>query len=105
MRTAKPKGSKSSTKPTQKPKKVGKPEIPQEVLKEFVGRVPYLMQITAGHIYNNRFRVNVWTEQYFDGNVVPEIKIAKSYFVHYHEGVISDETIQPKPKKRGFFDD
>ena len=105
MRTTKPKGNKSSTEPTQKPKKAGKPEIPQEVLKEFVGRVPYLMQINASHIHNNRFRINAWTEQHFDGSVVSTIKIAKSYFVHYHEGIIIDETIQPKPKKRGFFDD
>ena len=103
MRTAKPKGSKSSTKHPKKPKNVDKPEIPQEVLKEFVGRIPHLMQITATHIYNNRFRVNAWTEQYFDDRVVPKIKIEKSFFVHYHEGIIIDETIQPKPQEKGLF--
>ena len=105
MRTTKPKGNKGSTEPTQKQKKAGKPEIPQEVLKEFIGKVQYLMQITASYIHNDRFRINVWTEEHPDGSVVSTIKIAKSYFVHYHKGIIIDETIQPKPKKRGFFDD
>ena len=105
MRTAKPRTDKSSIKPKRKPKSELKLEIPQEVLKEFVGRVPHLMQITASHIYNNRFRVNVWTEQYFNNSIVPTIKIEKSFFVHYHEGIIIDETTKPKPKKKGIFDD
>ncbi len=103
MRTAKPTSNKTMTKHTKKPKAEIKSEIPQEVLKEFVGRVPYLMQITATHIYNNRFRINVWTEKYHDNKVVPTIRIAESYFVHYHEGVIIDETIQPKPQEKGLF--
>ena len=101
MRTAKPKSKKSVPNPTKKPILEKKPEIPQRVLKKFVGSVPYLMQITATHVYNNRFRVNVWTEQYFDDKVVPKIKIEKSFFVHYHDGIIIDETIQPKPQENG----
>ena len=103
MRTAKPKSKKSTSKHAKKPIPEKKPEIPQEVLEEFVGSVPYLMQITATHIYNNRFRVNAWTEQYFDDRVVPKINIEKSFFVHYHEGIIIDETIQPKPQEKGLF--
>jgi hypothetical protein len=79
------------------------PQIPLETLKEFVGDVKNLKMITARHIYDNRFRVNVWIEEFKDENMFRSPNIAKSYFVHYHEGTILDETIQPEPQKEKIF--
>ena len=96
-------------KPKQKPKQkqlpktklaeTKPPTIPLETLKEFVGDVKNLKTITARHICEHRFRVNVWIEEFKDENIFRSPSIAKSYFVHYHEGTIFDETIQPQQEK------
>lgn len=79
------------------------PQIPLETLKEFVGDVQNLQKITARHIHESRFRVNVWIEELKDEHMFRSLSIAKSYFVHYHEGTIFDETIQPDPQKDKIF--
>jgi len=89
-------------------KKVMKPKqeitIPDDKLKEFVGEVKNLFQIDAHRLWDNRFRINAWTETYSEeNNVVPAYNIVKSFFVHYHKGVIIDKTIQPKPKEEKIF--
>ena len=104
MRTISPK-VKPSKKESDKTKKQNVSEIPQNVLHDFVGRVPYLTQITACHLFDGHFRINAWTEEFLENRVVPEVHIAKSYFVYYDGKTITDKTIQPKVKKKGFFDD
>jgi len=80
-----------------------KTEIPMNKLKEFVGPVDNLLQISAVHLWDNRFRINVWTSKYKENALSPTIKIDKSFFVHYNNGIIIDQTIQPKPKEERIF--
>ena len=78
--------------------------IPDDKLKAFVGEIKNVFQIDAHHLWDNRFRINAWTETYSDeNNVVPSYNIVKSFFVYYREGVIIDKTIQPKPKEEKIF--
>ena len=97
-----------TSKKLDKDKKVVKPKeeltIPDDKLKEFVWHVKNLFQIDANKLWENRFRINVWTETYSEeNNVVPAYNIVKSFFVHYHNGIIIDKTIQPKPKEEKIF--
>ena len=78
-------------------------EIDPKTLKEFVGYVDNLWFIESKLLYNNRFRINVWTETYKEGYYCAFHKIEKSYFVHYVDGTIIDKTIAPKPKKERLF--
>jgi len=67
--------------------------IPLDKLEAFVGHVPYLLKITQKHLWNGRFRVNVWVERWLEGHDHPANWIEKSYFVHYHGDEIIDKTI------------
>ena len=85
------------------PKQEKHKEIDQEVLKKFVGKVENLWKIEAKHLYYNRYRINVWTEVYEEGQFSSFQKIEKSYFVHYKDEKIIDKTIPQKPKQERFF--
>lgn len=82
------------------PEKVSpiKETIPDDQLREFVGKVPNLLKIDSCHIHADKFRVNVWTEEFKDERVVPTFSIVKSYYVKYEDGCIYDETIPPAVK-------
>ncbi len=86
-----------------------KPEIPQDAVKEFVeNKIPSKDKCKIGtikctNLWDNRFRINVWMEEHEEGRMVPKIWIGYSYFVHYHDGLIIDKTILPKPKKERIF--
>lgn len=95
---------KSKQKKGAKPMVKEKPmEIDPTILEDFVGKVDNLWFIESKFLYNNRFRINVWTETYKEGYYSAFHKIEKSYFVHYVDGVIIDKTIAPKPKKERLF--
>ena len=70
--------------------------IPDEQLREFVGKVPNLLRIDSCHVHTDKFRINVWTEEFKDERVIPSFSIVKSYYVKYEDGVIYDETIAKK---------
>lgn len=72
--------------------------IPDEQLREFVGKVPNLLKIDSHHIHSDKFRINVWKEEFKDERVVPTHSIVRSYYVKYEDGVIWDETIPPAVK-------
>jgi len=76
------------------------PTIPLDKLKELVGEVDNLYKIEAKHVWDNHFRVNVWTKTYSEGYFCANYMIDKSYFVLYNEDVIVDQTIQPQPKEK-----
>ena len=87
------------------PKDSPKKEIPKDLLEHFVGHVENLWMIRAGHLWEDKYRINVWTEEWIDGWVTPKHEIVKSFFVQYHEAeqMILDKTIAPKPKKEKIF--
>ena len=78
-------------------------DISQKVLKQFVGKIDNLWKIEAKHLYHNRYRINVWTETYQEGQFSPFQKIEKSYFIHYKDEKIIDKTIPRTPKQERFF--
>jgi hypothetical protein len=103
---------------TNKPKTKTKPEppqeergIPQKVLDDFLeDKIPpedkkRVTQVSVGNIFDDNYRVNVWMQEYEKGSVCPKAWIGYSCFLRYHEGMIIDKTVEPKPKKKGFFDD
>ena len=69
--------------------------ISNSELREFVGKVPNLLKIDSININNDKWRINVWTEEFKDGRLMSTYTIVKSFFVKYDEGVIYDETIEP----------
>jgi hypothetical protein len=86
-----------------------KPEIPAGELKEFLSDKiteadwKRVTNIKAGNLWDNRYRVDVWMEEYKEGVMCPKVWIGYSYFVRYHEGMIIDKTEETKPKKERFF--
>lgn len=86
--------------------------IPKEQLKEFVGKVDNLWKIEAVHLWEDNFRINVWTQTQEEGQITTNYVIDKSFFVCYintslyknnkrtdDKGEIIDKTIQPKPQE------
>lgn len=70
---------------------------------KFVGHVDNLYRIVSHHLWDNKFRINVWTETRKDGMFCSFHKIEKSYFVKLVDGEIHDLTIPQKPKKEKIF--
>ena len=68
--------------------------ITDSELRAFVGKVPNLLKIDSINVTNDKFRINVWTEEFKDERVIPSFKIVKSFYVKYEEGVIYHETIK-----------
>ena len=92
-----------NTKPIKNKEEIIETKIPQDKLKEFVGPVDNLLKVSATHLWDDRFRVNVWTEKYRENSICPDIKIDKTFFVHYNDGMIIDHTIQPKLEEERIF--
>jgi hypothetical protein len=69
--------------------------IPNSELREFVGKVPNLLKIESVNVNNDKWRINVWTEEFKDERLIATYTIVKSFYVKYDDGVIYDETIKP----------
>lgn len=71
-----------------------KKQIPSVTLTDFVGHVPNLFKIDCFNLFDDNFRINVWTVHRTPDRLVPEYKIAHSYFVSLNEdNEIVDNTI------------
>ena len=77
--------------------------IPDGELREFVGKVPNLLKIDSINVNNDKFRINVWTEEFKNERIIPTYTIVKSFYVKYDDGVIYDETIKPSIKPTNVF--
>ena len=66
--------------------------IPEKILKQFVGKVPNLLKIDSLHICGTNFRINVWTKVSLDDTIIPDNKIHSSYFVSFDGETITDKT-------------
>ena len=97
-----PPNAKKKRKKQTQPKEVKQetPIIPLEKLKEFVGEVDNLYKIESKHVWDDHFRVNVWTKTYSEEYFCANYMIDKSYFVWYNEDVIVDQTIKLQPKEK-----
>ena len=91
-----------------KPPEPKKPEIPNETLMEFIGKVPDFHKVDCHNIVGNKFRVNVWTKLTKDDCVIPKFNLPVSYFVDYDvvSDTITDETISraSTPDVKSFWD-
>lgn len=62
--------------------------IPYEKLEKFIKGEYH--SIKCVNVYDNRFRINVFTKDYT--GIVPTSKISQSFFVRYEKGKIIDMT-------------
>ena len=81
----------------------GKMEMPKALLTEWLStrfELPEgatLRQIEATNVWDNRYRIDVWVDQFVEGQYCKNTWIDFSAFVHLVDGQIEDRTIQPKP--------
>jgi hypothetical protein len=105
MRT---KTKKKKTTDYSEPKGKQKPQIPQEILKDFLedkiklSEVKNIKEIKCGFLWDRdglqRYRINIWQEEHKDGQYCSRFYIGHSWFVHYctRTKEIVDKTILPK---------
>jgi hypothetical protein len=111
--------TKPKSKPFMKPRQIKaepkKPEIPKEILRDFLEEKVNLSSlkdislIRAGFLWKTgdieRYRVNVWRTTYEGGTFCPNTKIVESFFVYYYrdEQMILDKTTKPNLNARKIF--
>ncbi len=107
MRT---KTKKKKTTDYSEPKGKQKPQIPQEILKDFLedkiklSEVKNIKEIKCGFLWDRdglqRYRINIWQEEHKDGQYCARFYIGHSWFVHYctRTKEVTDKTIEPKPE-------
>lgn len=110
---------KKSTKKRSAEKKMPLPTMPQDVLSDFleekikVRDIPNVYRIKDNFLWEKngvqRFRINVWVEEYQEGRYCPKIYIKHSFFVRFNketEQVVDktiEQTITLETVKRGIF--
>lgn len=100
-------------------KKIPDPKMPQDILSDFleekikVRDIPNVYKIKDNFLWEKdgvqRYRINVWVEEYEDGRYCPKIYIKHSFFVRFNketEQVVDktiEQTIDLETMKRGIF--
>jgi hypothetical protein len=74
------------------PEEITDPSIPEDRLLEFIGNTPYFLKVDQHFIWNNSFRINVWSQKFEDGRVCPTNRIEKSFYVQYNGYEILDKS-------------
>jgi hypothetical protein len=64
-------------------------------IKEFIGEVEDLHQIAIENVFDDRYRVNVWTVTRRPDRVCDTYNINQSYFMKFSDGKLTDLTIEP----------
>ena len=84
------------TAPIKMPEK--KKTIPTDKLENFVGYVENIYKIDCKWVFpdgdGERFRVNVYSEEYVDNSLYPRIRMSESYSLYYDGQEIIDKTIR-----------
>jgi hypothetical protein len=105
MRT---KTKKKKTTNYSEPKSKQKPQVPKEVLYNFledkikISQVRNIKDVKCEFLWDRdglqRYRINIWQEEYTDGQYCSRFFIGYSWFVHYctRTKEITDKTIQPR---------
>ena len=78
--------------------KVGDPSADKAVhafleVKLDLGTTAKVHKVDRTNVFDNFWRVNVWTKELGDGMVVPTFHIAHSYFLEIEDGVAYDRTL------------
>ncbi len=100
-------------------KKKPDPKIPADILSEFleekvkVRDMPNVKTIRNNFLWEKnetqRYRINVWVEEYVDGRYCPKVYIKYSFFVHYNkktkkiEDLTIEQTLDLETMKRSMF--
>ena len=92
-----------SDKPKKGKEKLGVHKPVEEVVKEFVGEVENIHTIDVNSLFDDNYRVNVWTKYLNEGGLSYRYEIKYSYFMQYRNGKLTDLTRQPKEKHRNPF--
>lgn len=75
-------------------KKAEKTQTVEEAVRDFVGEVKNLHKIDVHKIWNDKYRVNVWTQHFGLERVVATNHIYASYFIEYKDNKLVDRTLR-----------
>ena len=75
----------------------------EEAVAEFVGKVDDLHKIDVNSLFDDNYRVNVWTKRVGIGNISYSHSIDQSYFMNFKDGKLADLTRPPKERPLGNF--
>ena len=70
----------------------------EEALLKLTGTVKNHLKTDVIHLFANRYRINVWTEERRKDRLISHFNIPKSFFVYLEDGEFVDKTISPKAK-------
>lgn len=73
--------------------------IPIHELNDWIGPVKNHYKTDAIHLWDNHFRINVWTSEYVEDRVYEKYSIDRSFHVVYNSGSFRDIS-NPKTKER-----
>jgi len=70
----------------------------EDVIKKWIGDVDKLNHIRYTNVYNNRYRVDVFTWYKLEGDLYDRTKISQSYFVAVIDGEVINltQTVEPE---------
>ena len=78
---------------------MNKNEIPESVVEDFlqdkltIKEIANINMVKSHHLWNDRYRINVWVNKDSDDLINSAKFIGKSYFVQYEDKVITDRTL------------
>jgi hypothetical protein len=78
------------------PKKTDRTD--QEIIEDWIGYVKNLNHIRHTNVYNNRYRVDVFTYYKLEDDLYNRTKITQSYFVAVIDGEVMNltQTVEPE---------
>lgn len=82
----------------EKPKTKKDTRTHEQIIQDWVGYVPKLNHIRCTNVYNNRFRVDVFTYYKLENDLYNRTKISQSYFVAVVDGEVVNltQTVEPE---------
>ena len=70
----------------------------EQIIEDWVGHVKNLNHIRCTNVYNNRFRVDIFTYYKLENDLYNRTKISQSYFVALIDGEVMNltQTVEPE---------
>ena len=72
----------------------------EQIIEDWVGHVENLNHIRCTNVYNNRFRVDVFTLYRLEDELYNRTKISQSYFVAVIDGEVINLTVKSEPEEK-----
>lgn len=86
-------------KPTEEKKNkepVGEHNTADKAINDFIGHVENLHKIYIHNVFDDRYRVDVWTSIRKPDCICDACSISQSYFMKFSDGKLTDITIEPE---------